>query len=177
MAAIIARSLEALVDPSGPSATHRRGARGSQKRHYGACPIYDRGRRVRRQPRSGKPSRRFDGSADVCEMRVAAQEAVQPVRRAIERRLLDARLLGWAIRELPWSRTDRDEARIRRECAEILAELPLDFTEPEGKEALEPTVREACAEIEQRQAEKERQARKAILILQGVAEVRATCWS
>jgi hypothetical protein len=112
-----------------------------------------------------------DSSADVCEMRVTAREAVQPFRRAIERRQLEARLIAWALRELPWRRTERDEARIRRECAEILSELPPDVSEPEGKEALESTVREACAEIERRQVETERQARKASFIQQGVGEV------
>jgi hypothetical protein len=114
---------------------------------------------------------RFDCTADEREMRVAAREALQPFRQAIERRVLDAKLLDWAIRELPWHRTDRDEARIRRECSEILADLPLDVTEAEGKDALEPTVREASEEIKQRQAEKDRQARKPTLIQQGDDEV------
>ena len=73
----------------------------------------------------------------------------------------------------PRSRSDRDEARIRRECAEILAELPLDLSAPEGKEALERTTREACTEIEKRTAEHERQARKIGLVQQGVADVSA----
>jgi F0F1-type ATP synthase epsilon subunit len=93
----------------------------------------------------------FDNFADVCEMRVAAKEAVQPFRQAVEKRQLDARLIIWALRELPWSRTERDEARIRRECAEILAELP--------------------AEINKMQAEKERQARKVQLVGEGLAEI------
>ena len=79
-------------------------------------------------------------------------------------------LAGRSVNSLG-SRTERDEARISRECSEILADLPLDVTEAEGKEALEPTVREASQEIRQRQAEKERQTRKANLIQQGVAEV------
>ncbi|HEV2380151.1 MAG TPA: hypothetical protein VG206_10200 [Terriglobia bacterium] len=114
---------------------------------------------------------RFDNFADVCEMRVAAKEAVQPFRQAIERRQLDERLINWALRSLPAGRTDRDEARIRRECAEILAEMPQDVSEPEGREALEPTVKEACGEINKRQAEQERQARKAELITDGLAQI------
>jgi excisionase family DNA binding protein len=114
---------------------------------------------------------RFDCSANESEMRIAAQEAVLPFRQGIEKRQLEAKLLDWAIRELPWHRTDRDIARIRRECSEILADLPLDVTEAEGKDSLEPTVREASEDIKQRQAEKERQSRKANLIQQGVAEV------
>jgi hypothetical protein len=116
---------------------------------------------------------RSDNFADVSEMRVAAKEAVQPIRQAIERRKLDARLINWALRHLPPGRTDRDAARIHRECAEILAELPQDVSEPEGMEALEATVREACAEINKRQAERERQARKAQLVAEGLADVNA----
>jgi len=172
MGTILARSLEALAEPF-------RAARDAQERRqrltegalnrlpYSATEA----ERVRAMAAIREALRRFDGLADEGEMRVAAEEAVQPVRRAVEKRSLDARLLSWAIRELPWSGTDRDEARIRRECTEILAELPLDVTEAEGKEALEGTVREACAEIEQRRAEKDRQARKASLIQQGLAEV------
>jgi excisionase family DNA binding protein len=115
--------------------------------------------------------RRFDSFADGCEMRVAAQEAVQPVRQGIERRELDAKLLRWAMWELPWSKNDQDAARVRRECTEILAELPIEISEAEGKEALAATVAEARSEIEQRQAEKERQAKKARLVAEGVADV------
>ena len=114
----------------------------------------------------------FDKSADVCEMRVAAKEAVQPFRQAVEKRQLDARLINLAAARTPWSSCRAGaEARIRRECAEILAELPLDASEPAGKEALESTVREAFAEIQQRQVETQRQARKASLIQQGVGEL------
>lgn len=114
---------------------------------------------------------RFDSFADVCEMRVAAKEVVQPFRQAVEKRQLDARLVSWALRELPWSRTERDEARIRRECSEILADLPSDLSEADGKEALEPTVKETCIAIERRHAEIQRQTRKASLVQLGVSEV------
>ncbi len=109
--------------------------------------------------------------ADVCEIRVALQEAVQSVRQEIERRELDAKLLRWALFELPWGKTDQDAARVQRECAEILADLPVDVSEPEAKEALEATLREACREIEKRKAETERKARKTSLINQAVSEV------
>lgn len=66
---------------------------------------------------------------------------------------------------------DRNKARLRRECAEILADLPRDVSEAEAKEALEPTVREACQAIKERQAASERQARKPTLIQQGALEV------
>lgn len=115
--------------------------------------------------------RQFDRFADVCEMRVAAKEAIQPISQAIERRALDARLISWAVRQLPWSRAERDAARIQRECTDILAGLPADISEVEGKEALEPTVREASQEIEQRRAEEERRVRKTSLIQQGVNEL------
>jgi len=120
--------------------------------------------------------RRLDDDADECEMRVAAQEAIQPLCQTIDKRLLDERLIGWAMYELPWNRNDRDEARLRRECAEILEELPADVSEEEAKEALEPTVSEATQEIEERQARKEREAQKANLIREGVAEVSRYLW-
>jgi excisionase family DNA binding protein len=172
MPAVIARSLEALVEPL-------RAERDAQERRQSLtksvlwslpCSATD-GEKVQATDAIREALRRFDSFADVYEMRAAAQEAIQPIRRTVEKRTLDERLLAWAIRELPWSRTDRDAARIRRECAEIIGELAEDLSEPEGKEALEPTVREASAEIQQRQAEKDRQARKAGLIQQGVAEV------
>ena len=102
---------------------------------------------------------------------LAALEAAQPFRQAIERRLLGELMLAWAVRELPWGSNDQDAARVRRECAEVLAELPPDVTEPEAREALEPTVREARQIVEERQAAKEKEARKRQLIEQGVAEV------
>lgn len=115
--------------------------------------------------------KRFDAMADESEMRVAAQEAIEPISRAIEKRLLDARLLNRATIRLPWSATDQDKARVRQECAEILAELPQDVPEIQAQEALEPTIQEACAQINQRQAERGRHARKATLIQQGISEV------
>ncbi len=172
MAAIIARSLEALVQPF-------RAARDAQERRqrltnevlWSLPWSATDAEKVKATAALREALARFDCSADESEMRVAAREAFQPVRQAIEKRLLDAKLLDWAIRELPWNRTDRDIARIRRECADILAELPLDATEAEGKDALEPTVHEASEEIKQRQAEKERQTRKANLVQQGVSEI------
>jgi hypothetical protein len=172
MGTILARSLEALVEPF-------RAERDAQERRQALTEealrsipyLATEAEKVRATVAIREALRRLDSFADVCEMRVAVQEAVEPVRLAVGKRLLDARLLDWAIRELPWSRTDRDETRLRRECAEILAELPLGTSEAEGEEALELTVREACAEIEKRQAEKDRQTRKASLIQHGIAEV------
>lgn len=173
MAAIIARSLQAVVEPL-------RADRDAQERRqtlmeetlrslpYSATEA----EKVRATVAIREALRRLDNFADVCEMRVATQEAVQPLRQAVEKRLLDARLNKWAVSELPFGgRTEQDEARLRRECAEILAELPEDASEVEAKEAMEPTIREAREKIEKRQAEKERQAHKANLIQQGVAEV------
>ncbi len=172
MAAIINRSLEALVEPfRAEREAQETRQRLTQQTLWSLPHLATEHEKLRATVAIREALRRFDRFADVCEMRVAVQEAVEPVRLAVQKRLLDARLLDWAIREVPWSQTDRDEARIRRECAEILAELPLGATETEAKEALEPTVREASAEIEERQAEKERQTRKANLIQQGVGEV------
>jgi hypothetical protein len=172
MAAIIARSLQALAEPI-------RADRDAQERRqkltnealWSLPGSATEAEKIKATAAIREALRRFGNFADVCEMRVAAQEAVQPVRQAVGKRLLDAKLLQWAILELPWSRTERDEARVRRECAEILAELPEDVSEVEAKEALEPTITEASQEIKQSQAEKDRQARKGALIQQGVAEV------
>src|SRR5439155_14806256 len=104
------------------------------------------------------------------ELRGAADQAIQPICQSVGKRLLGERVTTWAVRELPWHSDDRDKARVRRECADILAELPQDVTEAEAKEALEPTVREACQEIEDRQARKRREEQKASLIQHAVAE-------
>lgn len=173
MVAIIARSVEALIEPfrTDRDAQERRRTLTEEALRSLPFPATE-AERVRATAAIREALGRFDNSSDVCEMRVATQEAVQPVRQAVEKRLLDERLIKWAVSELPfWGRTEQDEARLRRECAEILAELPLDVTQAEGKEALEPTVREIRQEIEERQAEKGRQARKASLIQQAVAEV------
>jgi len=66
-------------------------------------------------------------------MRVAAEEAVRPVREAIERRELEERLIRWAIQELPFTKTEADKAEPRPGCAEILAQLPDDVAEWEAK--------------------------------------------
>jgi hypothetical protein len=94
------------------------------------------------------------------ELRMAAEEAVRPIQRAVEKRLMKERLLRWAIQQLPWAKTELDALRVRRECAEILAELPEDFSELEAKEAMGPTVEEACQDIEQDKARQQRQARR-----------------
>ena len=104
--------------------------------------------------------RQLNENADEKELRASAEEAVRPIQQSIERRLLKERLLQWAIQQLPWARTEPDALRVRRECAEILAELPEDVSELEAQEALEPTVEEACTDIEQRKARKERRSTK-----------------
>jgi hypothetical protein len=173
MVAIIARSVEALIEPlqTDRDAQERRRTLTEEALRSLPYPATD-AEKVRATAAMREALRGFDNFANVCEMRVATQEAIQPVRQAVEKRLLDERLIKWAVSELPfWGRTEQDEARLRRECAEILAELPLDVTQAEAKEALEPTVREIRQEIEERQAEKGRQARKASLIQSGIAEV------
>jgi DNA topoisomerase VI subunit B len=57
-----------------------------------------------------------------------------------------------------------------------LEELPVDASEEEAKEALEPTISELSQEIEKRQARKQREAQKANLIREGVAEVTYYLW-
>jgi len=172
MVAIIARSVEALVERFRTDRDAQERRRTLTEEALRSLPFPStEAEKVRATAAIREALRRFDNSSDVCEMRVAAQEAVQPVRQAVGKRLLNAKLLQWAILELPWSRNERDEARVCRECAEILAELPQDVSEVEAKEALESTVTEASQEIKQRQAEKDRQARKGALIQQGVAEV------
>lgn len=115
--------------------------------------------------------RRLDASAGETELLTSAQEAIQPIQQAIEKRLIKERVLNWAIQQLPWGKTELDAVRVRRECSEILAELPEDFSEAEAKEALEATVREACQDIEERHASQQRQDRKRRLIEQGMAEI------
>jgi hypothetical protein len=111
-----------------------------------------------------------DDARDI-ELRAAAEEATRPIQTVVERRLLETRMRNWAISQLPSGGDDRDKARLSRDCRDILADLPPDVSEAEAKEALEPTVTEACQDIQQRQAEKVRQARKGNLIQQGVDEV------
>ena len=172
MGAIIARSLNALLEPlqTQRDAQERR-QRVTQSALWSLPLGATEAERVRATAAVRAALGRFDSHADETEMRVAAEEALRPICQAVQRRTLDARLISWAIRELPWSKSDRDEARIRRECAEILAELPADVSEVEAQEALEATINEIRQEIEERQAQKQRQARKASLIQQGVAEV------
>ena len=115
--------------------------------------------------------RGLDANADDAEILTSTREALWPVQRAVERRLLQDRVLDWAVLQLPWAKTELDAVQIRRECAEILAELPEKVSEIEAKEALEPTVREAHREIEQRHASEQRRIRKARLIEQGMNDV------
>jgi excisionase family DNA binding protein len=115
--------------------------------------------------------RGLDADASESELLTSAQEAVRPIQQAIERRLIKERVLNWAIQQLPWGKTELDAVRVRRECAEILAELPEDFSEVEAKEALAATVQEACQDIEERHASQQRQDRKKRLIEQGIAEI------
>lgn len=115
---------------------------------------------------------RLDAGAGESDLQTSVEEAVRPIQQAIERRLLKERVLHWAIQQLPWGKkTELDEVRVRRECAEILAELSEDASEAEAKEAFEATVQEACQDIEERHARQQRQARKIQLIEEGTAEV------
>ncbi|HEV2234785.1 MAG TPA: helix-turn-helix domain-containing protein [Terriglobia bacterium] len=172
MPAILERGLAALVEPIAA-------AREANKRQESAAQLA-----LRRLPAFATDSDKAQASEAIrkalaalpneakdVELRAAAEEAVRPIQQAVEKRLLDARMLNWAISQLPWSSTELEKARVRRECAEILAELPLEVSEADARDALEPTITEARQEIEQRQAEVQRQARKATLIQQGISEV------
>ena len=119
---------------------------------------------------------RFPWDAEESEIRSAAEEAMRPVTLGIEKRQRDERLLKWVVWELPWGSDERDRAQLCRECGEILAELPQDVSEVEAKEALEPTIREACQAIDDRQAHKRREEQKASLIQQGITEVSRYLW-
>jgi excisionase family DNA binding protein len=172
LAAILARSLEAALGPFRAEHNAEERRQRLTEEALRALPYSaTEAEKARASAAIREALKRFDAFADVYEMRIAAQEAAQPARQAAERRLLSDRLLRWAIYELPWNRTDQDEARVRRECTEILSELPPDATEPEAREALEPTVHEARRIIDERQARKERETRKRQLVEQGVAEV------
>ncbi len=103
--------------------------------------------------------RRLSTDAEETELRMSAEEAARPIQQAVEKRLLKERLLRWAIHQLPWDKTELDALRVRRECAEILAELPEDLSELEAKEAMEPTIQEACQDIEHGKTHKQRQTR------------------
>jgi excisionase family DNA binding protein len=172
MPSIIARSLEALIEPLKAERDAKECRQKLTNEALSDLPYSATDtEKVKATAAIREVLARFDSFADACEMRVAAKEAAQPFRQSIERRLLSERLISWAVRELPAGRTDRDEARIRRESAEILAELPPDGSEAEGKEALQATVTELCQEIKKRLALEQRQTRKAQLIEDSVGEV------
>ena len=177
MATILTRRIKVLIDPP----KRQREAQETRQRvmQYALMNLpysATEAERVRVTAKVRDALRQLDDNSDECEMRVAAQEAMQSLCEAIERRLLDERLIKWALRELPWGSNERDEARLRRECVEILEEQPADVSEAEAKECLEPAITEARQEIKERQARKEREAQKANLIVQGVSEISHYLW-
>jgi excisionase family DNA binding protein len=173
MGTILARGIEALIEPfrADRDAQERRQRLTDEALRSLPC-LATEAERARAAHAIQEAHGRFNNFWGPSELRVAAQDAIKPVREAVERRLLTDRLLWWAIWQLPFgSRTDYDVARVRRECTEILADLPMDITEVEARESLASTIQEACQEIEKRQSEKARQARKASLIRHGIEEV------
>ena len=173
MSAILAQSVEALLEPMIATRTRQQQRQSIADRTVWGLSLFAatnsekaQASEAIRKALAAQP----DDASDV-ELDAAAEEAVRPIQKVAERRLLDTRMLNWAISQLPWGSDDRDRARVSRECREILADLPPEVSEPEAKEALEPTVTEVRQEIEQRQAEEDRRTRKANLIQQGVAEV------
>jgi excisionase family DNA binding protein len=117
--------------------------------------------------------RHMDLDASESELLTSTQNALQPIQRAAEKRLLQERVLSWATCQLPWGKTELDAARLRRECAEILAELSEGTPETEAKEALAAAIQRACQEIAKRKASEQRSSRKAQLISQGLAAIPA----
>lgn len=178
MAAILTRHIKALIEPfRRQRETQEKRQRIMQHALIKLPYLATESEKVRVTAAVRDALRHLDADADECEMRVLAQEAMQPTCQAVEKRLLDERLIEWGIRELPyWGRSDRDEARLRRECAEILEELPADTSEVEAKEALEPAIQEVREEIEERQARKQREEQKEHLIEKGVAEITQYLW-
>jgi hypothetical protein len=172
MAAIIARTLAALIEPlkAERDAQERRERLAEQALwtlpYYATETEKAQVRAAVRQSLTG-----LDPFVRAFETQAVIQQAVQPIRQTMEKRRLDERMVTWAVAQLPWGRTDRDGARIRRECADILGDLPLDITELEAKEALESTIDEARQGIERRQEEEQRKTRRTSLIQQGINEV------
>lgn len=119
---------------------------------------------------------RLEVAASENEVLISIREALRPINQAIEKRRKEERILNWATAQLPCHKTELEAARVRRECAEILAELPGDIADVGAKEALEPTIREACQGIEERHADRKRQTSKAQKIEYGVAEVSNRLW-
>src|SRR5437899_5068212 len=111
MSANITRSLEVLAEPF-------RAERDTQERRQRLtdCALRSlpysatEAERARAAVAIREAPQALDSSADECEMRVAAEEAVRPVREAIEGRELEERLIRWAIQELPFTKTEADTA-------------------------------------------------------------------
>jgi hypothetical protein len=172
MAAVIARTLEALVEPLRieRDAQERR-QRVAQSVLWRLPSSATEAERVKATAVIRDALEKCDYGTDDRELRVAAEEAIQPIKAAIERRAMEASLLNWAVRELPWGSDDREKATLRRECAEILKEVAEEATEIEAREELEPSVQEARRAVERRTAQEEQRENRADLVRIGVAEV------
>jgi excisionase family DNA binding protein len=105
------------------------------------------------------------------ELRAAAEESIESLLQSIEKRELRQEVTDWALRQLPWSATEAEKNSLRRECLEVLAELPADISEAEARGHVEELTKEASKEIEDREAERERERRKAQHVNRGVQEV------
>ena len=178
MTAILTRHIKVLIEPFQRQRANQEKRQRVTDRVLRSLPyLATEAERVRVTNKVRDALNHIDDEADESEIRIEVQETVHPLCQAIEKRLLDERLIEWAIRELPyWGRTDRDKARLRRECAEILEELPDDITKEEAKEALEPTISEMREEIDEREAREQREAQKQRLIQEGAAEVSHYLW-
>ena len=109
-------------------------------------------------------------SADEKTLRATIDEAVKPICAAVNKRLLDGRVLLWASWQLPRGATDQEQDQLRRRCGEILAGLPMDVSEAEAKHALDSTVAQASSVISSREAEKRREAQKSTLLHAAITE-------
>ena len=174
---LLAETTTALIAPwQAEREAHQERERATRQALSGLSAFTTDAERARAAASVRKVVENLSRQAEAFEIRAAAAEAVRPIRQAVEKRLLTERLITWALQELPWGRNERDEACLRRECAEILAELPEDVSEAEVREELGEAIREASEEINERQARKRRAEQKASLIRQGVAEVSHYLW-
>jgi hypothetical protein len=128
MAAIIVRSLESLTEPL--RVEHDAQERRQQVTEYALRTLpysATHAERFRATAAIREVLRAVDSSADESEMRIAAEEAVRPIREVIQRRALEERLISWAIRELPCSRTRQTKQSFAATVPRYLPNSPWKF--------------------------------------------------
>lgn len=177
MAVIIARALAALVEPleAERNAQERRQqvmAEALRRLPYQATEA----EQVRAADAIQQALERFDISTDLRALRIAAEEAVRPVCQTVRRRAIDESVLSWTTCQLPSGYTDLDKVQLQRKCSEILADLPLDVSEAEAKNALGGPLSEARSKVNCRLAESNRQVRKRQHLQQATSELSNYRW-